>query len=238
MLPSIEQEDAYWFAEAARTGLPLTPPERWSCATCPWRLKYAKTGNKHFTECCDLVSLAAWEGDFGDGSTAAKDGMLLLCHGHINQDDREEDWDRDELQFCASIVVVQQREAIRYHERGWLHVDQTAAERIACRMGIPPRLFAARRLTRADLLSRAHPAISDPLVGHPTLPPMRPGEFEYDDADLKLWDVVVETDLGPAVRERIDAVPGFSVQDARTVRVLASSAEVAADWLGERLNAR
>lgn len=236
MLPSIEQEDAYWLAESARTGRPLTPPGRWSCATCPWRLKYAKPGNQHFTERCDLVSLAAWEGDFGDGSTAAKDGMLLLCHGHISQDDREEDWDRDELQFCASIVVVQQREAIRHHERGWLHIDQTAAERIAARMGIPPALFRSRRLTRADLLSRAHPAISDPLIGHPTLPPMQSGEFEYVETDVKLYDVRVEQDLDAAVRERVGAVPDFEVRDARTVRVLASSAEVAAAWAEEVLH--
>ena len=202
MLPTIEEEDAFWRAEAARTRLPLTPPTRWSCATCPWRIKYAETGNKHFSDPCASVCEAAWEGDYGDGTTAAKDGLILLCHGHIHQDDPEEQWDRNELCVCTSVVVVQQREAIRWHERGCLHIDQAAAERIAARMGIPPALFRSRTLTRADLLSRAHPAISDPHIGHSSLPAMLPGEFEYDTADVKLWDVVVDFDPARPARRR------------------------------------
>jgi hypothetical protein len=67
--------------------------------------------------------------------------------------------------------------------------------------------------------------------------PIRPGEFERD-AALPVFTLRTDRELDADERERIDRVPGFTVQNDGTVLVEASSAEVAVAWLVERLDAR
>ena len=142
----------------------------------------------------------------------------------------------DEFCVCTAALAIQQREMIRVHEGRPSGIGEDAAERVARRTGIPPKVFRARVLARADLLSRSQPAITDTQLGHPAVAPVEPGEVEPD-TELRLFDVRVEP-LDATVRERIERVPGFEVLDGNdTVRVAAPSAEVAAFWLVERIDA-
>jgi hypothetical protein len=238
---SIAQEEGFWETRAEAAGIPRTPPARSPCGTCPWRLKNGNRPTEHFPDPGTVDR--AWRSKRPDqaGQGGVSDGLLVMCHCgcHIGADGLLIAPDQEALpewRICAGSLVTQRREAIRWHEDGTSGVDRDTAVRVARRMGIPPKVFLARILTRADLVSRAHPALADPRIGHPDLAPIAPGEFEPD-TELRLFDVRVEP-LGAAVRERIGSVPGFEVVlDERTVRVAASSAEVAAFWLVERIDA-
>ncbi len=168
-------------AQASKTlGVPLKPPPRTPCATCPWRLKFSRgVPNPNFPD--PGIIDEAWQGYPGNGG-GAKHGLIPLCHrgadsaavGDFN------DWLRqvDEIRVCAGVVAIQQREAIRFHEGEPAAVDQDAAERVAARMKIPPAVYRSGVLTPADLLTRAHPAISDPLIGYKKCKPVKRGEFD------------------------------------------------------------
>lgn len=232
-IPSVEEETAYWEAEAERKGIPFTGPARHPCATCPWRLKFHRgVENPKFPH--PGIIHHTWRGYRAEVG-GAQDGLLVMCHRGVHSMTPEEDQVFDSHRVCAGSVAVQQREAIRRYLGQMSYVDEDAAERIGRRMGVPLRVWRRRILTREDLVSRAHPAISDPDVGHPDLMPPRPREFAVD-KPLDVFDVTPHRAISD--RDRIEVVSGFDVDAKRgVVRVAASSAGLARVWLRARLEA-
>jgi len=240
-----EQEINGWRQLSAVNGVPWVDPMTTPCGTCPWRTKFATTPNPNFpAQAVPAVGRMFLERVWAAPVSGSRLGLLTMCHRGHHASLSEDEWRRrtDVYAPCAAVTAIQQREAIRWHEGEPADVDEAAAVRIARWMGVPERIFLSKQLTKDDLLRRANPAIADESVAHPSLPPMRPGEFAMD-APLPTHDIVCTGSVDDeSAREEIEAVAGFTVHQHPepqhvAVRVEASSREVAVAWLQARLDA-
>jgi len=223
-MPTLAEEDMLYRAHAASWRAELAPPAASPCTTCPWRTRYHDgEPNPKFRDCRAAVT-EAWHADTPSyGLFGAKHGLLICCHRSNSEYRSGQEYDK--LSTCAAAISIQQREAIRWHENEPSGIDEATAVRMGERMGIAPDLFRARKLTRADLVASAHPAISDPSIGHPELPPMRPGEF--DGEPLTAFLIELDADVTPTARARIETDPCCQVESDRSVAVAASSRDAA-----------
>lgn len=238
-VPTFEAENAWMVARSERTGIPLAPPSRHSCASCPWRLKHANEVTEHFALPGTIDR--AWAGkddcDYAPGDTdslshGANTGVVVFCHRGIKSDQGAE-WENivDHYQPCSASLAVQQRECIRWHEdRLSSSIDKGAAIRVAMRMGIPSRVFLSGLLTRDDLLSRSHPEIANTAVGLPSLPPVETGEFEMS-GPLPTHEVDTGREIDDYERAAWHDVPGFHVVGESVIRVDVTRAEAARLWV-------
>jgi hypothetical protein len=104
-----------------RTGIPIGATRDHPCATCPYRL--CNAGKESAYAPADALN-ATWQGHDGM-NISVRDGSTMLCHA---ANDAKSATNRyatvrwletmSEYRQCAGALVVQQREALRYHEHG------------------------------------------------------------------------------------------------------------------------
>lgn len=163
------------------TGIPLAPVRDFACSTCPFRLCNADSPTKHTAP---GVMTAVWNGVTVGDTTApgVRDGQRMYCHAGTPTMTRK--WIRavPEYRPCVGALVVQQREALRYHRTGTINPVGLGAEAL---QAVVRRMFGRELslslfgvLNRRALAGATHPAINDASIGHPDIDPPRPGEFE------------------------------------------------------------
>jgi hypothetical protein len=103
------------------TGVPIVTAKRSPCGTCPYR----------DTNCCVETALTPADGAHimwqGKGQGGNRDGLPMLCHCGRNTKGAVPIWTSrlSEYRQCTGAQVLQQREALRYHEHGDSVIDAT-----------------------------------------------------------------------------------------------------------------
>jgi hypothetical protein len=179
---SFEMENYLTRLEAQRTHTPLGQAARHPCATCPWWEKFVngRARNRCFPDPSASIS-RAWQG-YREQDGGAKDGLVVECHMGVHSETPPAEQKFSELRPCAAALAVQQREMVRFYLGEPNAIDNEAAVRIARRAGIDVEGFIARKLTKAELIKQCHPAVADARLRHPMVAPIKPGEFENEDA--------------------------------------------------------
>jgi hypothetical protein len=148
-------------------------PKARSCATCPFRIANQREGGRTFYP--PLYMDGIWAGwDTERAELAIRNGALNHCHSTPTHP-------------CAGAVALQDREVLRFVERrpratGDYALTRMGLEKAAARLlripvrnvsGIAVETFrkrvsiaTLRRAGRRRVLAAAHPAVSDPQIGH------------------------------------------------------------------------
>jgi hypothetical protein len=140
-----------------RTGVPIGPTRDHPCSTCPFRLCNAGVESAYAP--ADAIN-AVWQGWDGQ-EISVRDGSAMICHAANDARGSKgrfatAAWlaSMPEYRQCAGALVVQQREALRYHERGpgAIDDDPSRGARVA---QLKELANAAKRALLADEISVA-----------------------------------------------------------------------------------
>lgn len=150
------------------------------CATCPWRKSnWGRDDTPHPEYYDDFAREAIWSNSDGllfPPGIGGRFGNSVICHVGYSQPGKP---DADTSPECSGVLVLQQREVLRYHKYGdaalYPHnthgLTRIAVLEVAGEMIGNPDLTLPqlRSLKREQLLQAAHVAINDEDIAHDSL---------------------------------------------------------------------